>query len=224
MILIPLWRQLSCLLLACCTAAAAGAQGPSPSIAGEGTRARVKASFSGTVRSEHGERLPGVFVALLLVGKHRQDKDVLATVVTQGDGAFSFKNLESGSYQVRITSGSFAPVQHHEIACSPGLHLKRDYTLQVACTSRVTVTDSSGQAVRNAKVSLLDASTKRQLTSVKLAATDRHGGATIGPAPSGSFLLRVIHVAHRPSVAQIKLERGSNNRVRVTMEPIPRRK
>jgi protocatechuate 3,4-dioxygenase beta subunit len=190
--------KLACLMLAVCSAGAAGAQ-QQATVPGPGQQGVQTYRISGRVVDAHGgESLPRCVVEIVDV-KHGFGA---RTVLTSEDGRFVFEGVSPSKYRLSASKHGFVTQSYEQhdnfstaIAVGPGLVSENlVFRMTAGAILSGTVTDESGEPVRQAQIKLFRYQVADGIRSTRqqaFAYTDDRGIFEIANIGPGAYFLSV---------------------------------
>jgi hypothetical protein len=119
--------------------------------------------IGGTLRDEQGAVMPGVTLTLTHAAT-----GVTRTVVSEGDGRYSFPALGPGRYTLRAELAGFATEEVIDIEITIGLALRRDFTLKVQALQEAIVVKGEPPVVDTTKAEVAAVVTQRQIETLPI--------------------------------------------------------
>ncbi|MEU3270160.1 MFS transporter [Saccharomonospora sp. NPDC006951] len=155
-------------------------------------------TVSGRIRAEGGHAIGGATVVLA-----DARGDVLASVLSGGDGWFRFPDVAGGGYTLAVTARGHRPCAV-PVALVEGEHLTRDVDLELAGQlSGAIRSELSDTAVPEAQVTLLDST--GHVVGVTL--TDPHGHYRFDDLDGGDYT--VVASGYSPATSTVRLGPGT---------------
>ncbi|HEV8485022.1 MAG TPA: two-component regulator propeller domain-containing protein [Blastocatellia bacterium] len=147
--------------------------------------------------------------------------DFFASVRTQADGKYEFRNLKPGQYKITADATSFRKQSVTVTVTRPDESLAAPILKLSASSLHVKVGDANNQALRGVSVSL--SSQERGVASSMVArvTTDDGGDAYFGKLAQGSYQLNVVQRGFDEYRNQVSISSGMTNELAVQLSVAP---
>lgn len=170
-------------------------------------------SFSGTIKSKSGTALEGVHVYLYSLNRSRStDEDYSAT--TDSDGKFSFSNIVSGKYRMKISKTGYFIYKKESLSITKNLSNKT-YKIDPASSLYGKITYNS-KGVANAYIYVYGAYQNEDV-GYGSASTDNNGYYRINNLKSGSYKVRVITTQYAQKVVDKTIDSGKQETLNIPL-------
>src|SRR5688572_195862 len=118
-------------------------------------------SIVGNVRDQSGAAVPGALVTIT-----SKETNQVRTVTTNDEGGYSVPNVQSGTYEVKVTREGFRPTVENNVAITINTVARVDFTIQVGNVSEVVEVSGQAQTLQTDRAEVRAEITTKTLTDV----------------------------------------------------------
>lgn len=118
-------------------------------------------SIVGNVRDQSGAAVPGATVTIT-----SRETNQVRTTTTNEEGGYNLPNVQSGTYEVKVTREGFRPTVETSVAVTINTIARVDTTLQVGNVSEVLEVSSQAQTLQTDRAEVRAEITTKTLTDV----------------------------------------------------------
>jgi hypothetical protein len=118
-------------------------------------------SVVGNVKDQSGAAVPGATVTIT-----SKETNQVRTATTNEEGGYSVPNVQSGTYEVRVSRDGFRPTVENNVAVTINSVARVDSTLQVGNVSEVVEVSSQAQTLQTDRGEVRAEITTKTLTDV----------------------------------------------------------
>lgn len=167
-------------------------------------------SIIGNVSDDNGEPLPGAMVSVLY------NEIILASVISDASGHFTFRNLQPYSYQVTVSQTGYAVTSVGAVVSSNTSTIANLVLTTLFGSISGTVTDENGDPITNHSIAINLFNQNNSLITTVLAQSD--GTYVIPQVRQGNYFVIVSTEGYNPSTIAVEVNPGEVTLLNLPLE------